>query len=137
MAFAYQSKSWFMDMSATCGGKTYALKGNMPWIDSPGAKDRTQYNLLLTLPSAEAASDEAMFAAPSGDGDMFATASGISGTIVMDESLHVETLVDGKTERLPTRTKISGTLTGHGVPLDTVRSLSNLIGLLSRTFFGA
>ena len=53
------------------------------------------------------------------------------------ESLHVETMVDGKTERLPTRTKISGSLTGHGVPLDTVRSLSNLIGLLARTFFGA
>lgn len=137
MAFAYQSESWFMDLTASCGGKTYALKGNMPWIDSPGAKDRTQYNLLLTLPSAEAASDDAMFATPSGDGDMFATANGISGTIVMDESLYVETVVDGKTERLPTRVKISGSLTGHGVPLDTVRSLSNLIGLLSRTFFGA
>ena len=137
MAFAYQSESWFMNLTATCAGQTFALKGNMPWIDAPGAKDRTQYNLLLTLPAAEAASDDAMFAAPSGDSDLFATANGISGTIVMDESLHVDTVVDGKTERLPTKTKISGSLTGHGVPLDTVRSLSNLIGLLSRTFFGA
>lgn len=137
MAFAYQSESWFMDLTATCAGKAYTLKGNMPWVDSPGAKDRTQYNLVLTLPSADAKGDEAMFATPSGDTDMFSAANGISGTIVMDESLYVETMVDGKPERLPMRSKLSGTLTGHAVPLDTVRSFANLIGILARTFFGA
>ncbi len=137
MAFAYQSESWFMDLTATCAGKTYALKGNMPWIDTPGAKDRTQYNLLLTLPSAEASGDDAMFADPTGDGDMFSTADGITGTLVMDESQYVETVVDGKTERLPSHTKISGTLTGKGVPLDAVRSFSHIITILARTFFGA
>jgi hypothetical protein len=137
MAFAYQSKSWFMDLTATCDGKTFALKGNMPWIDSPGAKDRTQYNLVLTLPSKEAATDDAMFATPSGDTDMFAAADGISGTIIMDESMYVDTMVDGKTEHLPMRSKFSGSITGQGVPLDTVRSFANLIAVLSRTFFGA
>jgi len=137
MAFAYQSEIWFIDLTATCGDKSYALRGNMPWVDSPGAKDRTQYNLVLTLPSAEAASDDAMFASPTGDGDMFAAANGISGTIVMDESMYVDTVVDGKTERLPSHSKISGTLTGQGVPLDTVRSFSQLIAILARTFFGA
>jgi len=137
MAFAYQSESWFMDLTATCGGKSFAMKGNMPWVDAPGAKDRTQYNLVLTLPSSEAASDAAMFATPTGDTDMFASANGISGTINMDESMYVDTMVDGKTEHLPMRSKLSGSITGHGVPLDTVRSFANLIAILSRTFFGA
>ncbi|WP_295579453.1 hypothetical protein [uncultured Lamprocystis sp.] len=137
MAFAYQSKSWFMDLTATCGDKSYALKGNMPWVDVPGVKDRTQYNLVLTLPSAETASDDAMFAAPTGDGDMFAAADGLGGAIMMDQGMYVETLVDGKTERLPMHTKISGSLSGQGVPLETVRSFSQLITLLARTFFGA
>jgi hypothetical protein len=137
MAFSYQSESWYMDLTATCGGKTYAMKGNMPWIDAPGVKDRTLYNLVLTLPTSEAASDAAMFAAPTGDSDMFATVNGISGSITMDESLYVDTLVDGKTEHLPMHTKFGGSITGHGVPLDTVRSFANLIAILSRTFFGA
>jgi hypothetical protein len=137
MVFAYQSESWFIDLTATCAGKEYVLKGNMPWVDAPGAKDRTQYNLVLTLPSTEAASDDAMFATPSGDSDLFAAANGISGTIAMDESMYVDTVVDGKTERLPSRSKISGTITGQGVPLDTVRSFANLIAMLARTFFGA
>jgi hypothetical protein len=137
MAFAYQTDSWFMDLTATCEGKEYVLKGNMPWVDSPGATDRTQYNLTLTLPSPEATGDDAMFASPTGDGDMFAVANGISGTIVMDESQYVDTMVDGKMEHLPSRSKISGTITGQAVPLDTVRSLANLIAILARTFFGA
>jgi hypothetical protein len=137
MAFSYQSESWFMDLSATCAGKTYALKGNMPWVDSPGAKDRTQYNLVLALPSGEAASDDAMFSAPASDGDMFSAADGISGAIVMDESQYVDTMVDGKMEHLPMRSKLSGTITGQGVPLDTVRSFAQLIAFLARTFFGA
>jgi hypothetical protein len=78
-----------------------------------------------------------MFAPSTGDGDMFAAADGISGTLVMDESQYVEAVVDGKTERLPSHTKISGTLTGKGVPLDAVRSFSQIIAILSRTFFGA
>lgn len=137
MAFSYQSESWFMDLTATCAGKTYAMKGNMPWVDDPKIKDRTLYNLVLTLPTSEAASDDAMFATPTGDSDMFATVNGISGTITMDESMHVDTMVDGKMEHLPMHTKFGGSITGHGVPLDTVRSFANLISILSRTFFGA
>jgi len=137
MAFSYQSNSWFMDLTATCAGKTFGLKGNMPWVDDPKVKDRTLYNLVLTLPTSEAASDAAMFAAPAGDSDMFATVNGISGTITMDESMHVDTMVDGKMEHLPMRTKFGGSFTGHGVPLDTVRSFANLIAILARTFFGA
>ncbi len=137
MAFAYQSESWFMDLTAICGDKTYAMKGNMPWVDAPGVEGRTLYNLVLTLPTSEAASDDAMFATPTGDSDMFATVNGISGTITMDESMYVDTMVDGKMENLPMRTKFGGSITGHGVPLDTVRSFANLIAILSRTFFGA
>jgi hypothetical protein len=137
MAFAYQTDSWFMDLTATCDGQDYVLKGNMPWVDSPGAQDRTQYNLTLTLPSPEATGDAAMFASPTGDSDMFAAANGISGTIMMEESQYVDTMVDGQMEHLPSRSKISGSITGQAVPLDTVRSFANLIAILARTFFGA
>lgn len=137
MAFAYQTDSWFINVEGVCEGKTYTLKGNMPWVDSPNTPDRTQYNLVLTLPTAAATGDDALFAAPAGDGDLFAAADGINGTIYMDESRYVDTEVDGKVERLPMHSKISGSLNGQGVPLDTVRSFSQLIVLLSRTFFGA
>lgn len=137
MAFAYQTDSWFMNLEATCSGKTYSLKGNMPWVDAPSTPDRTQYNLILTLPSTNAVGDDALFAAPAGDGDLFATADGISGTIFMDESRYVDTEVDGKMERLPMYSKISGSLSGQGVPLETVRSFSQMIAVLARTFFGA
>src|SRR5690606_18085546 len=48
MVFAYQTESWFLDLTATCAGKDYALKGNMPWTDTPGVDNQTQYDLTLT-----------------------------------------------------------------------------------------
>ncbi|WP_295389431.1 hypothetical protein [uncultured Thiodictyon sp.] len=38
----YQSKSWFMALTATCGDQVYPLQGQMPWSEVPGGKDRTQ-----------------------------------------------------------------------------------------------
>ena len=95
------------------------------------------YDLTLTLPSADAASDDALFAAPSGDTDLFAAADGISGQIIMKEGGKVTVEVDGQPEELASEIDASGTLNGQNVPLEAVRSLATLIGVMSRTFFGA
>jgi len=52
MVFAYQTNSWFMNLTGNCNGKDYAMKGNMPWTKTPGVDAQTQYDLTLTLPSA-------------------------------------------------------------------------------------
>lgn len=138
MVFAYQTNSWFMDLTATCDGKDYKLKGNMPWTDTPGVQDQTQYDLTLTLPSDKITSDDALFASTDGaNSDLFATVDGISGKIIMKQSNYVTTEVDGVEQKNPSQVDASGSLTGTNVPLDTVRSLATLFGLLSENLFGA
>ena len=138
MAFAYQTNSWIMDLSAQCSGKDFVLKGNMPWTDTPGVANQTQYDLTLTLPSAAISSDAALFAnASSGDSQMFAQADGITGQIIMKQSNVVHVTVDGKDTEVPVNIDATGSFTGQNVPLETVRSFATLIGIMSRTFFGA
>ncbi len=135
--YAYQTESWFIDVSAKCNGKDYPLKGNMPFTETPNVGNQHQYDLVLTLPAADAGTDEALFAKPEGDADLFAAADGISGQIIMKESGYVEVEVDGQMDKLATSIDASGTLNGQNVPLEAVRSLATMIGILSRTFFGA
>jgi hypothetical protein len=138
MVFAYQTNSWFMDLTATCDGKDLKLKGNMPFTTTPGVQDQTQYDLTLTLPSANMTSDDALFANTSGaNADLFATVDGVSGKIIMKQSNYVTTTVDGVQQSNPSQVDASGSLTGTNVPLDTVRSLATLIGLLAENMFGA
>jgi hypothetical protein len=85
--FAYQTCSWLFKVSAECSGKTYERSGNMPFTDTPGIAGQTQYDLVLTVPSATTQSGDALFAdASGGDGDLFASADGISGQIIMKNS---------------------------------------------------
>jgi len=137
MVFAYQTNSWFMNLTGNCNGKDYAMKGNMPWTKTPGVDAQTQYDLTLTLPSAAATSDDALFASTDTNADLFASVDGISGKIIMKESNYVTTTVDGQDTTTPSQVDASGTLTGTNVPLDTVRSLGVLLGLLSENLFGA
>lgn len=138
MVFSYQTNSWFMNLTGNCNGKDYALKGNMPWTKSPDAEAQTQYDLTLTLPSDKVTSDDALFASTEGaNADLFATVDGITGKIVMKESSYVTTKVDGQDTTTPSQVDASGSLTGTNVPLDTVRSLAVLFGLLSENLFGA
>jgi hypothetical protein len=137
MAYSYQTESWFMEVTAKCAGKEYVLKGNMPFTATPDTGNQHQYDLTLALPSAEANSDEALFTAPSGDADLFAAADGISGQIIMKESAYVDVEVDGQVDKVASQIDASGTLTGQNVPMEAVRSLATIIGILSRTFFGA
>ena len=136
--FAYQTYSWFFKVNANCAGKTYQMSGNMPFTDSPGKQDQTQYDVVLTLPSAQATTDDALFApAGGGDGDLFAAADGISGQIIMKNSNMVDVTVDNDKITTPMNVDASGTLTGTNVPLEVVRSFATLIGILPSTFFGA
>jgi hypothetical protein len=137
MVYSYQTSSWFIDVKAKCSGKELALKGNMPLTDTPNVGNQKQYDLVLTLPSADASTDEALFAAPEGDSDLFAAADGISGQIIMKESGYVDVEVDGKVDKLPTEIDASGTFTGQNVPLEAVRSFGTIVGVMARTFFGA
>jgi len=138
MVFAYQTNSWFMDLTGSCDGKDYKLKGNMPWTDSPGVEHQTQYDLTLTEPSDKMTSDDALFATDTGaNSDLFATVDGISGKIIMKESNYVTTTVDGVDQTNPSQVDASGSFTGTNVPLDTVRSFATLIGLLAENMFGA
>lgn len=138
MVFSYQTKSWYMDLNASCAGKEYKLKGNMPWTDTPNVADQTQYDLTLTLPQAgmEAGSDAALFA-KSGDDDLFAKADGISAQIIMKQSRNVKVKVDGVDTDNPSYVDASGTFTGTRIPLEAVRSFATLFALLSYSFFGA
>jgi hypothetical protein len=137
MVYSYQTESWFMEVTAKCGGKEYPLKGNMPFTATPNVGNQNQYDLTLTLPSADVSSDDALFAAPTGDADLFAAADGISGQIIMKESGYVDVEVDGQNEKVASDIDASGSLTGQNVPLEAVRSFGMIIGILSRTFFGA
>jgi hypothetical protein len=136
--FAYQTYSWFFKLSADCNGKNYALSGNMPFTDSPGVESQTQYDLVLTLPSTSTATDDALFAdASGGDGDLFASADGISGQILMKNSNNVTVMVDNEQITTPAYVDASGSLSGTNMPIEVVRSFATLIGLLPSTFFGA
>jgi len=136
--FAYQTYSWFFKVTANCAGKSYDLSGNMPFTNSPNTNDQTQYDLVLTLPSATAQSDDALFASTGGgDNDLFASADGISGQIIMKNSDNVDVTVDGQKITTPANVQATGSLTGKNVPLEVVRSFATLIGLLPSTFFGA
>jgi hypothetical protein len=141
MIYSYQTESWFMDVKVKCttkDAKEYALKGNMPLTATPNVGNQKQYDLTLTLPSAEISNDEALFAETAeGDADIFATADGISGQIIMKESGYVDVEVDGKTDKVASEIDASGTLNGNNVQIEAVRSLGTLIGVLARTFFGA
>lgn len=137
MVYSYQTESWFIEITAKCAGKEYPLKGNMPFTTTPNVGNQQQYDLTLTLPSAEAGTDDALFAQPTGDADLFAAADGISGQIIMKESGYVDVEVDGQMDKLATQIDAEGNLTGQNIPLETVRSLSTIIAILSRAFFGA
>jgi hypothetical protein len=137
MVFAYQTESWFLDLTANCAGTEYALKGNMPWTDSPGVENQTQYDLTLTLPSADSMGDDALFVTADANSDLFAAADGITAQIIMKESNHVTIDVDGVSTLTPSQVDASGTFTGTNVPVEVVRSLATLFGLLSSNLFGA
>lgn len=137
MVYAYQTESWFIEITAKCAGKEYPLKGNMPFTATPNVGNQNQYDLTLTLPSADTATDDALFAEPTGDADLFAAADGISGQIIMKESGFVDVEVDGQMDKLATDIDASGSFTGQNVPLEAVRSFGIIVGILSRTFFGA
>jgi hypothetical protein len=135
--YSYQTESWFIEVTAKCNGKDYPLKGNMPFTVTPNVGNQHQYDVTLTLPSADTGTDDALFANASGDTDLFASADGISGQIIMKESGYVDVETDGQTDKVASEIDASGSLTGQNVPLEVVRSLGTLIGILSRTFFGA
>lgn len=137
MIYSYQTESWFMDIKAKCSGKEFPLKGNMPLTATPNVGNQKQYDLVLTLPSADAGTDDALFAAPEGDADLFAAADGVSGQIIMKESAYVDVEVDGKVDKLASEIDATGSLNGQNVPLEAVRSFSTIIGIMARTFFGA
>jgi hypothetical protein len=137
MIYSYQTESWFMDVKTKCNGKEFALKGNMPLTATPNVGNQKQYDLTLTLPSADSVGDDALFAQPTGDADLFATADGISGQIIMKESAYVDVEVEGQTDKLASEIDATGTLTGNNVPLEAVRSLGTIVGIMARTFFGA
>ena len=109
----------------------------MPFTETPNVGNQHQYDLTLTLPSVEAGSDDALFANADGDTDLFAQADGITGQIIMKESAYVDAEVDGVMDKLATEIDATGTFTGQNVPLEAVRSLGTMIGILSRSFFGA
>lgn len=137
MVFAYQTYSWFMSLSADCGGKVYEFKGNMPFTDTPGVESQTQYDLTLTLPSTDLVGDDALFATTDENADLFASVDGITASIIMKNSSMVTVEVDGEQITTPMKVDASGTFTGTNVPLEVVRSLATLIGILPSTFFGA
>lgn len=135
MVYAYQTESWFMDIKTKCSGKEFELKGNMPFTASPGVGNQDQYDLILTLPPTGAEVDDGLFT--DGDTDLFAAADGISGQIIMKESAFVDVEVDGAPEKVASEIDASGSFSGQNVPLEAVRSFAVIIGILSRTFFGA
>lgn len=136
MVYAYQTESWFIDLSAKCNGKDFKLKGNMPFTTTPNVGNQHQYDLVMTLPT-DTASDEALFSAPTGDADLFAAADGITGQIIMKESSYVDVEVDGEVDKVASEIDATGSFTGQGVPIEAVRSFATIVGVLARTFFGA
>jgi hypothetical protein len=93
---------------------------------------------MLALPSANGRERTTpLFVSAEGDSDLFASADGISGTIAIKQSSFVTVKVGDQDEELASQVEATGQLVGQNVPVTTVRSLATLIGLLSRTFFGA
>jgi hypothetical protein len=137
MIYSYQTESWFIDVKTKCNGKEFPLKGNMPFTVSPNVGNQHQYDLTLTLPAADAQGDDALFTQATGDADLFAAADGISGQIIMKESAYVDVEVDGAMDKVASEIDATGTLNGQNIPVEAVRSLATIIGILSRTFFGA
>ncbi len=137
LVYSYQTESWFIDVTAKCKGKEYPLKGNMPFTETPNVGSQHQYDLTMTMPAADVGTDDALFAQPEGDNDLFAAADGISGQIIMKESGYVDVDVDGQMDKVASEIDATGTLNGQNVPLEAVRSFGTIIGILSRTFFGA
>lgn len=137
MVFAYQTQSWFLDLKASCNNVEYALKGNMPLTETPGVDGQTQYDLTLTLPSAAATSDDALFATGDANSDLFASADGVSAQIIMANSKLVTVDIDGVPTETPSQVDASGQFVGTNVPVEVVRSLATLFGLLSSNLFGA
>ncbi len=137
MIYAYQTSSWFIDVKAKCNNKEFALKGNMPLTETPNVGNQKQYDLTLTLPSADVSTDEALFANPEGDADLFASADGISGQIIMKESAYVDVETDGQIDKLASEIDATGSFTGQNVPIEAVRSFGTIVGIMARTFFGA
>jgi len=137
MVYSYQTESWFIDVKAKCGAKEYPLKGNMPFTLTPNVGNQHQYDLTMTLPTVDAASDDALFAAPEGDADLFAAADGITGQIIMKESAYVDVEVDGAMDKVASEIDATGTFNGQNVPLEAVRSFSTIVAIMARTFFGA
>jgi len=136
MVYTYQNSSWLIKVTANSGGKEYVLTGNMPWVDVDTGKGTATYTLNITLPSAASQSDSALFAASS-DNALFAQADGIAGTLNITQNDPVTVQVEGKPEDLFVRVGVTGTLTGTNVPLPVVRSFATVLGILSRTFYGA
>ncbi|RYE54919.1 MAG: hypothetical protein EOP20_11170 [Hyphomicrobiales bacterium] len=141
MVYAYQTESWYMDLVAQCANKDnvmkeFKLKGNMPYTAETGPNGEAQYHLTLTLPGAGAGTDEALFAADSGDGDLFATVDGITGVITMNEGNNVTIKVDGADEEVPSTIDATGTFTGTNVPIELVRSFATVISINASGFFG-
>lgn len=137
MVFAYQTQSWFLDLKANCNSVEYALKGNMPLTETPGADGQTQYDLTLTLPSAAATSDDALFATGDANSDLFASADGVTAQIIMKNSKMVTIDIDGVATETPSQVDASGQFVGTNVPVEVVRSLGTLFGLLASNLFGA
>jgi hypothetical protein len=133
--YAYQTSSWFLKLEGDCTGRKYSLTGNMPWVDTDDGGAR--YDLTLMLPSAAISSDAALFAENTSNAALFAAADGISGTLNMKLGSSVTVQVDGQPEEVPSSIEANGTLTGQNVPVEVVRSMALVLGILSRTFFGS
>lgn len=141
MIYAYQTESWYIDVSALCrqkddSVKEYKLKGNMPYSADTGPEGEAQYTLSLALPNANALSDEALFSGGTADEDLFAKVDGIEGVINMKEGNNVTIKVDGADEEVPSTVDATGTFTGTNVPLDVVRSLVTIFALNASGIFG-
>lgn len=135
MIYAYQTESWSMRLIANCNGTEYKLSGNMPWVDK--SDEEAAYNLNLVLPNNTVTSDDALFASPGGDADLFAAVDGIAATLEIKKGSPITVQVDGEPEDLNSSYEVSGSFVGTNVPLDVVRSFAIVFTALSRTFFGA
>jgi hypothetical protein len=62
MIYAYQTESWYLELTSICAGKEYHFKGNMPWTDDKSKPGNAVYDLTLTLPQAGQQADSALFA---------------------------------------------------------------------------
>ncbi len=136
MIYAYQTESWFMNLKIKCNDKETVLKGNMPFTLTKNVGNQHQYDVTLMVPNNDAQNDADLFG-KSSDTDLFAAADGLSGQIIMKESAYVDVTTEGKTDQLPVDIDATGSFTANNVPLEVARSFATVVGILSRTFFGA